>query len=533
MRVRPIAVVTPAAAALRAKSLLVTLVTIVPPSAGASLLALRSPLSLGYCRLTGMPTAFSILELRKTSISMKHWKVIMTCALRLSLLLCATVAPLSFAARPSPPQLGPGRRYTTVERMELARLNAVREDRTRYARQRRIVPLRTGYEDYRAILHAHAEDSAHTGGTRAELLAAARATGVRIVMLTDHVRPPRDFIDHSWRGLRDGVLFIPGAEADGFLAYPARSILREKFEGRDAYIALVRRDGGNIFLSHVEDKLDHSTDGLDGLEIYNHHTDLMDERPFLAWLRDALADPQGLALLSRAVAEYPQEFFGVTQDYLAPIVAKWDRDSRLRPLTGIAANDCHHNQGFLVTAAGEDAVEIRELVDGNQPRRVTASQSPRVAELRRGKRGGEIIARLDFDPYERSLQYVTTHILAPELSEAMVRDALRRGRAYVGHDWLCDPTGFAFIAARSGATVAVMGDETGFSPGLTLRVAAPAPGIIRIFRDGQIVKEERAESLDYEASSPGVYRAEVWLAVGGEERPWIYANPIRLSAPKK
>jgi hypothetical protein len=26
----------------------------------------------------------------------------------------------------------------------------------------------------------------------------------------------------------------------------------------------------------------------------------------------------------------------------------------------------------------------------------------------------------------------------------------------------------------------------------------------------------------------GVYRIEVWLEVGGEMRPWIYSNPIRI-----
>ena len=149
----------------------------------------------------------------------------------------------------------------------------------------------TPYNEYRAVLHAHAEDSAHTGGTRAELLRAAKITGTEIVMLTDHVRPPRDFIDDSWRGIRDGVLFIPGAEAEGFLAYPERSIKTEKFSSPSEFAAIVLRTGGNIFLSHVEERPDFSTEGLDGLEIYNHHTDLKDEGAFLRWLRDALTDP--------------------------------------------------------------------------------------------------------------------------------------------------------------------------------------------------------------------------------------------------
>ena len=70
-----------------------------------------------------------------------------------------------------------------------------------------------------------------------------------------------------------------------------------------------------------------------------------------------------------------------------------------------------------------------------------------------------MIAKLDFDPYERSLRYVTTHFLMRNLNESSVRQALRQSHTYVAHDWLCDPTGFAFIAEANGKRVGVMGDE--------------------------------------------------------------------------
>jgi len=79
--------------------------------------------------------------------------------------------------------------------------------------------------DYRCILHAHAEDSTHTGGTLLEMLGDAKQAGVSAILLTDHYRPPRDFIDGRWRGMRNGVLFIPGSEVRGFLVYPMLSSL--------------------------------------------------------------------------------------------------------------------------------------------------------------------------------------------------------------------------------------------------------------------------------------------------------------------
>jgi len=157
--------------------------------------------------------------------------------------------------------------------MQSGRLRAVHDDRTKIERTRHEVADKTGYTDYRAVMHVHASDSQHTGGTRAELLAAAHKARVDIVMLNDHIGGDRDFIADSWRGFREGILFIPGAESEGFLAYPSSSIKGRKWSSREEYIQIIKERGGNIFLSHVEEKLDWPVQGLDGIEIYNNHTD--------------------------------------------------------------------------------------------------------------------------------------------------------------------------------------------------------------------------------------------------------------------
>ncbi len=446
----------------------------------------------------------------------------------LSILACLMVPRVT--SNQQTPKLGPGRRYSTVERVQIERLRSLHEGRLALTRGRRELKTVSGYHDYRAILHAHAEDAAHTGGTRPEMLAAAKRSGIQIIMLTDHVRPQRDFINDSWRGIREGVLFIPGAEAEGFLAYPQRSIKSQRFSSRDEYIALIRRGGGNIFLCHVEERFDWPTNELDGLEIYNNHTDIKDEGPFLFWLVSSLSDPERLPRIAQALAEYPMEFFAASQDYLAPIIEKWDRDLASHRLTGVAANDCHHNQGFVIKVGGLDAIEIAEAVGGDKPRRVTVEQQPRVAEMIKGRQIGDIVARLDIDPYERSMGYVTTHILAPELSEESVRQALRSSHAYVAHDWLADPTGFTFVIRNSSRDriLGIMGDEVAYGPNLTLNVEATVAGSIKLFHDGKVIKEADGNRLVWPANAPGVYRVEIWLTVDGEMRPWIYSNAMRV-----
>jgi hypothetical protein len=149
------------------------------------------------------------------------------------------------------------RKYTNIERLSLVRLAAVHDDVHKLNEQRRSIPHLPALNDYRCILHAHAEDSSHTGGTLFEMLGDAKQAGVSAILLTDHYRPPRDFINGRWRGMKNGVLFIPGSEVRGFLIYPMKSVLTE-MELPDAYFVKVITSGeGMIFLSHIEERRDH------------------------------------------------------------------------------------------------------------------------------------------------------------------------------------------------------------------------------------------------------------------------------------
>src|SRR4051794_6907820 len=271
----------------------------------------------------------------------------------------------------------PRRKYTNVERLSLARLAAVHADVQKLQAQRVRIPPLPGLTDYRCILHAHAEDSTHTGGTLTEMLADAKAAGVSAILLTDHYRPPRDFIDGRWRGRKDGVLFVPGAEARGFLVFPTASILdRMDLKGAD-FVNTVTADGGMIFLSHVEERPDHPLDGLTGLEVYNRHYDAKRDTASLLALALKLTDPEQLADLQDAVRRYPDELLAFQCDYPTVYLDKWDEGTRHRRLTGVAANDCHHNQVFLLKMLDADTVLVGTNVDEDRAmRKVTAALRP-------------------------------------------------------------------------------------------------------------------------------------------------------------
>lgn len=443
-----------------------------------------------------------------------------------------TIIALVSGIRPALPADGnqpPPRKYSNIERLALPRLKAVHGDVLKLRAQRTRPDPRPGLNDYRCVIHAHAEDSDHTGGTLPEMLADAKKAGISAILLSDHFRPPCDFIDGRWRGLHDGVLFIPGSEIRGCLLYPEASVLDKMQLPFPDLLKAVTAGDGMMFLSHIEERRDHPMDGLTGLEIYNRHWDAKKDMASLIAMALKLTDPKELAELQDAVRLYPDELLAFQCDYPQVYVDKWDTEAQHFRLTGIAANDCHHNQVLIVKMVDEQTVLLGTNVDKDAAmRKFIAAARPGITEMTRGHKPGDILARLDIDPYERSFWNCSTHILAPELTEPALRTALKAGHAFVAHDWMCEATGFRFEVAGEGAKPdAIMGDELKFSDGLKLTAQFPVPCQTRLLRNGvQIAEITGHDRAEFPLKEPGVYRLEGWLTLDGEARPWIFANPV-------
>jgi acetyl esterase/lipase len=181
--------------------------------------------------------------------------------------------------------------------------------------------------------------------------------------------------------------------------------------------------------------------------------------------------------LRRRLKQYPDEAFGAATNVQTDLLARWDGATASGSATGFAWSD-----------PGADA-------------------SPLVA-----------------------FRNTSTHILARELTETGVLSSLAQGHAYVAHDWLCDPTGFTFFAANF-LGVFEMGDTvpTGLLAGdARFQAFLPLPAHIKLLHNGAVVAEARDSKISYTAKQQGAYRLEAWLTAGGEERPWIFSNPICL-----
>jgi len=134
--------------------------------------------------------------------------------------------------------------------------------------------------------------------------------------------------------------------------------------------------------------------------------------------------------------------------------------------------------------------------------------------------------------YKVQFQTVRTHLLLPvnfqpgmEINEAkqLIYDALLNCRVFVSNYFNGEARGF-FFAAENSINQVALGDELNLDQSTWLRVHLPAAAEVRWIRNGEIIKQESGQDLQYSVSQPGLYRVEIFR----KNRAWIYSNHIRI-----
>jgi hypothetical protein len=357
-------------------------------------------------------------------------------------------------------------RADALARLKPEKLEAVHQEVLAFAKQRKQLPPMGRYHDYRANLHVHSALSHDSRGTIEEIVAAARAAGTSVLLFTEHPSERYNYFKDGHRSMRDGVLLIPGAETEGFLVFPTRSMQGLKAGSPQEFADLIHSRGGLTFLSHLEERMNWEISGLTGTEIYNIHADFKDEKNLIAAMRNPLWIVQAAGLFRK----YPQEAFSTLQDYPADYLRRWDQLCEKSPLTGIAANDSHQNVGLVVRLLENRKALIEDAL-GEKLFELNVGTVPALEKLVQGKKPGDVLFQARLDPYENSLRHVGTHLMLSALNEEAVREALESGRAFVSFDWIADATGFNFSA--NGKERHEMGSALAIEKGLTLRAQAP------------------------------------------------------------
>ena len=392
-------------------------------------------------------------------------------------------------------------------------------------RAERVVPaLDDGWNEYRGCLHAHSELSHDSAIPFPDIVKALKQDDVDFICMTDHYDGGKADYSRGWNGEHDGILFIRGYELDhGLMPWgiPEGTVFAAKDEPR-ALAKRIHELGAVLFYSHTEKDRMWDLPELDGMEIYNIHTDFLDESK--ASMRELA--PQVLLCLHA----YPGQTLRLIFDAPKAQLARWDELNKTRHITGIAANDSHQNVGVRGFYTDKDTLVLKgtgEKTDTIKEIRLNALTRTLLRLCCGPLEPDRQVLRIEMDPYAVSCHFVNTHVLAKSCTEKDILDSLRAGRAFVAFTMIADAKGFTYFA-EGGGKKAVMGESIALEPGLKLRAAAPNRCRFVLLKDGETVTESEGTEFAFDVSKPGKYRIEAHLNILGVWTPWIYANPIAV-----
>jgi hypothetical protein len=347
------------------------------------------------------------------------------------------------------------------------------------------------------VIHIHTRAS-DGSGTVAEVMAAAEKANLSFIAITDHnVAMTESELAEDPPNLP----IIPGVEvgtsAGHFLALGIPpSWAQPKTTDDHVLLAAARAAGAFRILAHPFHPhtpwTDWRTTDFDGMEIWNEDA---------AWRQNNFFDLVDALLLYSVnnqlalvrLASTPEKSF-----------AKWDELLQQRPVAGICAADTHAR---IRLAFGKD---------------------------------------WRFPGYVPSLEVAREHVLLPSdagggnpglASASEIVDALRKGHSYCGLDSLYPADGFSFRISND-ASSSGPGDFLHWTGAGRIQISTPSgPSLplIRIFRDGRVIDEEQARTIDEPITGPGRYRTEVFLPQPGltglrRWTLWVFTNPVYVIA---
>lgn len=334
------------------------------------------------------------------------------------------------------------------------------------------------YVEIQGVLHVHTTHSDGSGSV-ADVVEAARRTGVDFVVLTDHntMRAKHE----GWEGWHGSALLIVGEEVSTRAGHCLAVGISDSIPRRRPAAEIIRdiqTQGGLSFIAHPHGvykpflkRRDHSwkdwsVNSYTGLEVWSYMFDWARQFKYYRW-SECVRNPDSLI-----VGPDPQT------------LSRWDELGRRARVVGIGGVDAHARRYPLL-----DVVIF---------------------------------------PYEDLFRTVRTHVLLDgpltqdaAADRAAILSALRAGRCFASYDHLAPGLGFCFSAPSQRL---LMGDEATFLHDLDLVVESPVPAAFRLIQDGLQRGEGTGRGHTFRASGPGVYRAEARL----DGRPWIFTNPIYL-----
>lgn len=342
-----------------------------------------------------------------------------------------------------------------------------------------------------------------------EIAAEAIRAGLDFIIVTDH----NIWVDgvEGYYGTENGrVLLLVGEEvhhvrrepqANHFLAYGAECELFPCAANPQELINANKAAGGFGFLAHPHER---------GLPIFH--------LPPLSWLDWDISGFTGLELWN-----YMSSFANAVSQEMARLPLK---NELLAKLTAVRL--ALKPEKYIVGPEPETLALWDKFLTAGDRVLVVGNSDAHGTPMNFGP-----IKRYIF-PYEFLFRAVNTHLLLPEPlngdlahDKRLILQAIGQGHSWVGYDMPHSTKGFNFTG--QGVNKGIMGDDVQLDVGATLQIRAPEKAHIRLIYQGKVVAEvQGAKHLTHIPVEAGAYRAECLIAYLGQERGWIYSNPIFL-----
>lgn len=373
-------------------------------------------------------------------------------------------------------------------------------------------------QDYKGVLHSHTYRSHDSRGVVSEIIPAAKKAQLNFIFLADHRLADQDTFPRGIHGTFEGIVIESGTESPGasMMINPLKSTIVDWTKDRNQLIKEIVSEGGMVFYLHSEDDHDWGNPDYQGMEIYNIHTDLIDEKNPLPFLINGMINS----------GEYRHWSYRELFDEQTKILALWDSLNQHRRIVGMAAVDAHNNQ----------SIRARYLPDGNVE--WVGSNAKTLSVTKPGWKEKLLLDKpdvagwafkMELDTYYHSFNFVNTHIFSNALSSRALKNQLVDGHAYISFESLAPASGFQFFSANNAGSVnAIVGDSISSEEASKLRVVSPFPVKFELYKDGVLIdsKENAYKYIHSVKRQKGNYRIVARLLFRKEWIPWVYTNPI-------
>lgn len=373
---------------------------------------------------------------------------------------------------------------------------------------------------YRGVIHSHSYWSHDSRGTLAEIMEGAKKAKFDFIFFADHAHNKLDTLPRGYRGVFDGIILEAGTEGNwGLMVTPFDSVVIDWSQSFDSVVNQVVSHHGLVTYVHSEKKHPWENPNYQAMEIYNIHSDFLDEKGgYLPLVINNIVNGKN----------YKHWSFREIYDDQTAILANWDSINHTRRVTGIAGVDAHNNNNFRARYTEDGLVEWV----GPNAKTISVKESNWLDKLllsEPDKHGWAY--KWELDPYFNSFNYVNDHVFSDTFSNVGIKENIIKGHVFIAFESLAMSDGFQYFATDDhGNVTAILGDSISKEQASNLKAVSPYPVKFKLFKQGEVVKETEAQyEFEYDVqNNAGNYRIVAYVNLDDKWVPWIFTNPIYI-----